>query len=67
MKFDGQGPKLSSLLKHKLVTPPKYLTDKVETMINQIAKTNGKGLTHLQRKESNRAKEVLDDAEGICN
>ncbi len=32
-----------------------------------MAKTNGKGLTHLQRKESNRAKEVLDDAEGICN
>lgn len=47
--------------------PPKYLTDKVEANVRHIVKTSGKALQHMQRKETARAKEVLDEAETSCN
>lgn len=47
--------------------PPKYLTDKVDANVRQIVKTSGKALQHMQRKEHSRAKEVLDEAETLCD
>ena len=49
------------------IPPPKYLADKVDTMVRQIVKTSGKGLMHMQRKEVPRAKEVLEEADTACN